>query len=84
MDEVLKHTLASTNSTRYQRMMKAMFSQKVSLIQDLIYDLDVYTGQVSPHAILVQQMVHESLKSVFETRRVTVENITSYATHEVI
>ena len=46
-------------------MMKAMFSQKVSLIQDLIYDLDVYTGQVSPHAILVQQMVHESLKSVF-------------------
>ena len=65
LDEVLKHTLASTNSTRYQRMMKAMFSQKVSLIQDLIYDLDVYTGQVSPHAILVQQMVHESLKSVF-------------------
>ena len=65
LDEVLKHTLASTNSTRYQRMMKAMFSQKVSFIQDLIYDLDVYTGQVSPHAILVQQMVHESVKSVF-------------------
>ena len=65
LDEVLKHTLASTNSTRYQRMMKAMFSQKVSSVQDITYDVDVYTGQVSPHAILVQQMVHESVKSVF-------------------
>ena len=46
-------------------MMKAMFSQKVSSVQDITYDVDVYTGQVSPHAILVQQMVHESLKSVF-------------------
>ena len=65
LDEVLKHTLASTNSTRYQRMIKAMFSQNVSSVQDITYDVDVYTGQVSPHAILVQQMVHESVKSVF-------------------
>ena len=65
LDEVLKHTLASTNSTRYQRMMKAMFLQSVSSVQDITYDLDVFTGPVSPHAILVQQMVHESVKSVF-------------------
>ena len=65
MDEVLKHTLASTNSTRYQRLMKAMFSQHVSAVLDVTYDFDVYTGQVSSRAILAQQMVHESVKSVF-------------------
>ncbi|KAJ7390569.1 Eukaryotic translation initiation factor 2 alpha kinase 4 [Desmophyllum pertusum] len=46
-------------------MMKAMFSQHVSPVQDVTYDIDVYTGQVSPRAILAQQMVHESVKSVF-------------------
>ena len=65
LDEVLKHTLASTNSTRYQRLMKAMFSQHVSSVKDVTYDFDVYTGQVSPRAILAQQMVHENVKSVF-------------------
>lgn len=67
LDEVLKHTLASTNSTRYQRLMKAMFSQHVSSVKDVTYDIDVYGGfsQVSPRAILAQQMVHEIVKSVF-------------------
>ena len=67
LDEVLKHTLASTNSTRYQRLMKAMFSQHVSPVKDVTYDIDVYAGltQVTPRAILAQQMVHETVKSVF-------------------
>ena len=52
LDEVLKHTLASTNSTHYQRMMKAMFSQNVSSVQDITYDVDVYTGQVSTHVYI--------------------------------
>lgn len=42
-----------------------MFSQHVSPVQDVTYDIDVYAGQVSPRAILAQQMVHESVKSVF-------------------
>lgn len=42
-----------------------MFSQHVSAVLDVTYDFDVYTGQVSPRAILAQQMVHESVKSVF-------------------
>ena len=45
--------------------MKAMFSQHVSPVRDVTYDFDVYTGQVSPRTILAQQMVHESVKSVF-------------------
>ena len=45
--------------------MKAMFSQNVSSVQDFTYDCDFYTGQVSPRAILVQQVVHETVKSVF-------------------
>lgn len=65
LDEALKHTLASTNSTRYQRLMKAMFSQHVSPVLDFTYDSDVYKGQMSPRTILAQQMVHETVKSVF-------------------
>ena len=65
MDEVLKHTLASSNSTRYQRLMKAMFSQHVSPVRDVTYDFDMFTGQVSSRAILAQQVIHESVKSVF-------------------
>ena len=42
-----------------------MFSQHVSSVRDVTYDFDVYTGQVSPRTILAQQMVHESVKSVF-------------------
>ena len=45
--------------------MKAMFSQHVSAVRDFTYDCDVYTGQVSARTILVQRMVHESVKSVF-------------------
>ena len=65
LDEVLKHTLASTNSTRYQRLIKAMFSQHVSSVLDVTYDFDTYKAQFSSQAILTQQMVHETVKSVF-------------------
>lgn len=65
LDEVLKHTLASTNSTRYQRLIKHVFSQHVSSVRDVTYDFDVFTGQVFPKLILARQMVHESVKSVF-------------------
>ena len=45
--------------------MKAMFSQHISPVRDVIYDFDMFTGQVSSRAILTQQVVHESVKSVF-------------------
>lgn len=65
LDEVLEHTLASTNSTRYQRLMKAVFSQHVYPVREVTYDVEFYTRQVFPRTILAQQMVHESVKSVF-------------------
>ena len=45
--------------------MKAVFSQHISPVRDVIYDFDMFTGQVSSRAILAQQVVHESVKSVF-------------------
>ena len=45
--------------------MKAVFSQHVSAVRDVTYDFDVYTGPVYPRNVLAQQMVHESVKSVF-------------------
>ena len=65
LDEVLKHTLASTNTTRYRRLMTAMFSQHVSPVLDATYDIDIYSALLSPRAVLAQQMVHETLKTIF-------------------
>ena len=45
--------------------MKAVFSQRISPVRDVIYDFDMFTGQVSSRAIRAQQVVHESVKSVF-------------------
>ena len=42
-----------------------MFSQHVSSVLDVTYDFDKYKTQFSPRAILAQQMVHETVKSVF-------------------
>ena len=42
MDELLRHTLSQTNSTRYQRLMSTLFSQHVSPVHDQIYDSDYY------------------------------------------
>ena len=38
--QVLRHTLASTNSTRYRDLMQSLFSQPVSSITDYTYDVD--------------------------------------------
>jgi len=42
LDELLKHTLNQTNSTRYQRLMSTLFNQKVSPVDDQIYDSDLH------------------------------------------
>ena len=65
LDEVLRHTLASTNTTRYSRLMNAMFSQHVSPVLDATYDIDIYSASPSPRAVLAQQMVHETLRTIF-------------------
>ena len=45
--------------------MKAVFSQHVYPVREVTYDVEFYTRQVFPRTILAQQMVHESVKSVF-------------------
>ena len=45
--------------------MKAVFSQHVYPVREVTYDFDVYSSQIFPRTILAQQMVHESVKSVF-------------------
>ncbi|XP_031551320.1 eIF-2-alpha kinase GCN2-like [Actinia tenebrosa] len=65
LDEVLKHTLASTNSTRYMRLMTALFSQQVSGVFDVTYDIEILKAANSARAVLAQQLVHEALKNIF-------------------
>ncbi|XP_048580135.1 eIF-2-alpha kinase GCN2-like isoform X3 [Nematostella vectensis] len=65
LDEVLKHTLASSNSTRYRRLMTAMFSQSVDPVFDVTYDIEICKSPVDARTILTQQLVHDTLKAVF-------------------
>ena len=41
LDELIKHTLSQNNSTRYQRLVSAFFTQHVSPVSDQIYDSDL-------------------------------------------
>ncbi|XP_057303588.1 eIF-2-alpha kinase GCN2-like isoform X1 [Hydractinia symbiolongicarpus] len=42
LDELLRHTLNQTNSTRYQRLMSTLFLQPVTPVLDQIYDSDCH------------------------------------------
>ena len=42
LDELLKHTLSQNNSTRYQRLVSALFTQNVTPVMDQIYDSDCH------------------------------------------
>lgn len=64
LDEVLKHTLSSTNSTRYRRLMDAMFSQYSSPVFDVTYDIEIFKAPSSARTVLAQQHVHETLKRI--------------------
>lgn len=41
LEELLKHTLNQTNSTRYQRMMATLFNQPTTDVSDQIYDFNL-------------------------------------------
>nr|XP_047139255.1 eIF-2-alpha kinase GCN2-like isoform X2 [Hydra vulgaris] len=50
LDELIKHTLFQKNSTRYQRLISAFFTQSVSPVSDQIYDSDLL-GKNENHTI---------------------------------
>lgn len=65
LDEVLKHTLSSTNSTRYRRLMDAMFSQYATPVFDVTYDIEILKAPTGARTVLAQQHVHETVKRIF-------------------
>jgi translation initiation factor 2-alpha kinase 4 len=65
LHEVLKHTLASSNTTRYRDMMGALFSQQPSVVVDYTYDLQFHqTAGFSTLQPKLQQNVRERLVKV--------------------
>lgn len=57
LDELLKHTLSQNNSTRYQRLMSALFNQTVSLVADQLYDKDDQ-GKGESSILYISRILH--------------------------
>eukprot|EP00117_Sycon_ciliatum_P021410 scpid22400/ scgid0250/ Eukaryotic translation initiation factor 2-alpha kinase 4; GCN2-like protein len=65
MKEVLRHTLASTNSTRYRELMSSLFSQPTDSVVDFTYDLDLHKGSGTITASLHHTDVQDRLTKIF-------------------
>ena len=66
LEEILNHTLATTNSTRYRTLVSFMMNQEIAQNKlDLTYDYELVTSQYSRKHAVVQQLVHDELVGVF-------------------
>ncbi|XP_062510331.1 eIF-2-alpha kinase GCN2-like isoform X2 [Corticium candelabrum] len=76
LHEVLKHTLSSTNTSRYREMMNALFSQPPSSVLQYTYDMQFYQKtQFSIFQTNLQQQVRDRLARIC-TRHGAVEVLT--------
>ncbi|XP_055957482.1 eIF-2-alpha kinase GCN2-like isoform X1 [Patella vulgata] len=66
LNEILRSTISNPQSKSYRRMIDAMFSQPVPLIQHLTYDNDLYKGVLTTKAALVQTSVHGTIERIFQ------------------
>ncbi|XP_047139265.1 eIF-2-alpha kinase GCN2 isoform X3 [Hydra vulgaris] len=68
LDEIVTHTLSQKNSTRYQRLISAFFTQNVSPVSDQIYDQDLF-GKNENHTIQqarILQYVQSIMTNIFK------------------
>ena len=66
LEEILNHTLATTNSTRYRTLISYVINQEIAQNQlDLTYDYELVTAQYSGKHAVAEQLVHNKLANIF-------------------
>lgn len=66
LEEILNHTLATTNSTRYRTLISYVMNQEIAQNKlDLTYDYEVITAQFNGKHAVVEQLVNHKLEETF-------------------
>ena len=66
LEEILSHTLATTNSTRYRTLISYVMNQEIAQNKlDLTYDYEVVTAPLYGKHAVIEQLVHNKLVNVF-------------------
>ncbi|XP_028409017.1 eIF-2-alpha kinase GCN2-like [Dendronephthya gigantea] len=66
LEEILNHTLATTNSTRYRTLISYVMNQEIAQNKlDLTYDYEIIKAQFSGKHAVVKQLVNHKLEGIF-------------------
>lgn len=65
LDELLKTSLAHKQSTNYNKILKAVFDQKNSKVDDFSFDAENLRNPSSFHYLQVREQIHEAFVNIF-------------------
>lgn len=61
LQEMIRHTLSNTQSKAYKHLVASCFQQKMTISEDIVYDMDM----TSPAGLLQTAWIYQSVEEVF-------------------